>query len=314
MKIAITGASGLIGRALAHELAYTGHELVLLARGSDGRERRLSHLPHAVFLPANVRDEHALAKAFAGCEAVAHCAGINRELGAQTYAKVHVEGTRAVVGAAKATGVRRIALVSFLGARPHGASGYHQSKWEAEETVRAAGLDYTILKCGIVYGRGDHLLDHISRTLHTTRVFATVGFRPQPVAPVAVEDVARVLAAALTGGRLPNQTVAVTGPERLAFAEVVRRIARAAGRRVVILPMPIRFHRILARVLERVMKVPLISTAQVQILAEGVVAAPAGVADLPEDLKPQRRFAVEQIRRALPDPGGFGWRHLRCSP
>jgi uncharacterized protein YbjT (DUF2867 family) len=132
------------------------------------------------------------------------------------------------------------------------------------------------------------------------------------VAPVAVEDVVRILAAALTSKRLANQTLAVTGPERLAFAVVVRRIARAAGRSVVILPMPIGFHRILARVLEPVMKVPLISTAQVRILIEGVVDAPAGVADVPEDLKPSRQFAVEQIRRALPDPAGFGWRHLGC--
>jgi len=80
-----------------------------------------------------------------------------------------------------------------------------------------------------------------------------------------------------------------------------------------VLPMPVWFHRILARVLERVMKVPLISTAQVQILSEGVVDAPEGVADLPEDLKPRRRFVVEQIRRSLPDPGGFGWRHVRCN-
>jgi NADH dehydrogenase len=312
MKIAITGASGLIGRALAHELAYAGHELVLIARGSDGRERKLSRVPHAVFVPASITDEDALVKAFAGCEAVAHCAGINRELGPQTYERVHVEGTQAVVRAAQRAGVGRIAMISFLRARASCGSGYHESKWEAEEIVRVSGLIYTILKCGIVYGRGDHLLDHISHTLYCSRLFATVGIHSAAVAPAAVEDVARLLVASLAGGRLPNETVAVTGPERLEFGEVVRRIARAAGRRVLIVPMPIWFHRLLARVLERVMKVPLISVAQVKILSESVTEPLPGTGELPEDLRPWRRFTVEQIRRGLPDPGGFGMQHLRC--
>jgi len=311
MKIAITGASGLIGRAVAKELAHAGHELVLVARGSDGRERTLSRVPRSVLVPASITEEETLAQALAGCEAVAHCAGINRELGMQTYERVHVQGTRAVLRAARRAGAQRVAMISFLRARPRCGSGYHESKWEAEQIVRASGMDYTILKCGIVYGRGDHLLDHISHALHTTRLFTTVR-GGGAVAPVAVEDLARLVAVALTGGRLTNQTVAVTGPERLSLGEAVRRIASAVGRRVVILPIPRRFHYLLARVLERAMKVPLLSIAQVKILSEDVSEPLPGTRELPEDLKPKRRFTPNEIRPRLPDPGGFGLRHLRC--
>ena len=131
-----------------------------------------------------------MAAALVRSDAVAHCAGINQELGTQTYQRVHVEGTRMLVRAAQRAGVRRIAMISFLRARPHCGSGYHESKWEAEEIIRGSGLAYTILKCGIVYGRGDHLLDHITHALHTTRLFATLQ-GGGAVAPVAVEDVAR---------------------------------------------------------------------------------------------------------------------------
>lgn len=44
------------------------------------------------------------------------------------------------------------------------------------------------LKAGMMYGKGDHMLDHISHTLRLLPVFATVGFSERTVRPVAVED------------------------------------------------------------------------------------------------------------------------------
>ena len=50
-------------------------------------------------------------------------------------------------------------MLSFLRARPDCGSPYHESKWAAEQLIRESGLDYTILKAGMIYGRGDHLID-----------------------------------------------------------------------------------------------------------------------------------------------------------
>src|SRR5262249_18468350 len=65
-------------------------------------------------------------------------------------------------------------------AGPVCGSAYHESKWAAEEIVRSSGLNYTVLKSGMIYGRGDHMLDHISHTLHTIPLFAWVGSRERP--------------------------------------------------------------------------------------------------------------------------------------
>ena len=91
MRIAITGATGFIGQHLAQRLVADRHDVVLIAR----TERTdVSALPASqVKLVANdLSDPAALTEAFAGCDAVAHCAGINREIGKQTYRRVHVEG------------------------------------------------------------------------------------------------------------------------------------------------------------------------------------------------------------------------------
>ncbi len=93
MRIAITGGTGFVGRHLARALVGQGHHVVLLARGIDRRDPAIRGLAGARCVPIGLDDVRALANAFGGCESVAHCAGINRARGAQTYQRVHVDGT-----------------------------------------------------------------------------------------------------------------------------------------------------------------------------------------------------------------------------
>ncbi|MBA4148785.1 MAG: NAD(P)H-binding protein [Verrucomicrobia bacterium] len=311
MRIAITGGTGFVGRTIARRVHGNGHEVVLIARGHDQSDPTLHQLAGARFFPMGLEDAGKLAEAFAGCDAVAHCAGINRECGNQTYRRVHIEGTRNVVDAARKAGVRKIALISFLRARPDCGSAYHETKWAAEEIVRNSGLDYTIFKCGVIYGRGDHMLDHLSQAFHTFPLFAFVGFRDKPIRPNAVEDVARIVEAALVGNELARQTVAVVGPDHLTLRQAVRRVAGVVGRRPLMFPMPIWFHYILGWFVERIMTVPLVSVAQVRMLAEGLAEPHPPCDALPPGLAPQIHFTEEQIWKGLPTPRPFTLRDFR---
>ena len=312
MKIAITGGTGFVGRNIARALTNDGHQVVLIARGHDHTDPTIRSLPRASFHAIGLGSVAELEHAFTGCEAVAHCAGINREIAGTTYQKVHVEGTRNVVAAARRAGVRKILLISFLRARPNCGSGYHESKWQAEEIVRQSGLDFTVLKCGVIYGNGDHMLDHLSHAFHTFPVFAFVGFTDKPIRPNAVEDVARIVRAALTEGALSRRTVAVVGPEQLTLREVVRRVAGVVGRRPLMFPLPLWFHYALGWCVERIMKVPLVSVAQVQMLSEGLAEAAPACEPMPPELAPRIRFTEEQIRHGIPAPASFGLHDLRC--
>jgi len=305
MRIAITGANGFVGTHLAHRLEAEGHEVVLISRRSGKDDRVFAH---------DLSDASVLRELFRNCKAVAHCAGINREIGSQTYKRVHVDGTRNVVDAAKAAGVQKIVLLSFLRARANCGSPYHESKWEAEEIVRNSGLDYTIIKAGVIYGLGDHMLDHLSHALHTFPVFALVGLKEKSVRPLAVEDLVHVMRAAIVDRRMRRQTIALLGPEEIYLSEAVCRVAEVVGKRPLMFPLPIFCHELMAHVFELTMKVPLTSLAQVRILSEGVVEAGSPVVPLPYDLVPTRRFTAEQIRNGLPQPKPFCVGDLRwCS-
>ncbi|WP_431790160.1 NAD(P)H-binding protein [Microbacterium paraoxydans] len=291
MKVAITGGSGFVGRALADRL----EEPVVISRRSG----------------TDITDVDALTAAFAGCDAVTHCAGINREIGDQTFRRVHVEGTAAVVEAARRAGVRRLVMVSFLRARPDCGSGYHESKWEAEEIVRGSGLPHTILKSGMIYGPGDHMVDHVTRAVRTLPFFWTVGYRERTARPVPVEDAADVLVAALEG-RIPEPTVAVMGADEVTLGEAIRRITRVAGRRPAFLPVPTWVVRVLAQLTEWTMVVPLVAKAQARMLAEGVSEPAPWAPEPPEGIRPSRPFDDDSIRAALPT-GRFGLSDLRLA-
>ncbi len=125
MKIAITGGTGFVGRNVARALVNAGHLVVLVARGCDHTDPSLPMLPNSQIKAMGLDDAGKLADAFAGCDAVAHCAGINREIGSQTYQNVHIDGTRNVIAAGRQAGARKIALLSVLRARPNCGSGYH---------------------------------------------------------------------------------------------------------------------------------------------------------------------------------------------
>jgi hypothetical protein len=180
------------------------------------------------------------------------------------------------------------------------------------ELVRGSGLDYTVLKAGMIYGHGDHLVDHISHSVQTIPLFATVGFREKSIRPIPVSEMVDVIVASIEG-RLQKSTVAVTGGEELMLSDAVRQIAKLVGKRVAIVPAPVWFIRIVAQLTEWTMKVPLIAKAQARMLAEGVSEAAPPTPDLPDDLRPRLPFSAEQIEAALPPRGRFGINDLRLS-
>jgi nucleoside-diphosphate-sugar epimerase len=317
MRIAITGGTGFVGGHLATELVAGGHQVVVLARGVDRRPRarQVLALPGIRHERLGLDDADALAGAFDGCQAVAHCAGVNRQLGRSTYQAVHVDGTANVVRAAERAGVQRLTLLSFLRARPACGSPYHESKWAAEEIVRRTrDLHWTVLKPGMIFGRGDHMLDHLSHALHTFPVF--VGLGRMRVRPLAVQDLVRVLLAALVDGRLARMTVPVLGPTELDVQAAVQVVADATGRHPPILPLPLGPHYTAAAwVLERLMTVPMLSMAQVRILREEVVEPVLAPDPLPADLIPATPYELATVRAGLPEPGRFGRQDLRwCRP
>jgi dihydroflavonol-4-reductase len=106
----VTGATGFLGRHLVAELGAQGHTVVALVR-------QKVDIPGATVREGNVLDRASVERVLAGCDGVFHCAGkVSRNPDdAELLQKLHVEGTKNVIAAAKAAAVRRFVLASTSG-------------------------------------------------------------------------------------------------------------------------------------------------------------------------------------------------------
>jgi len=109
----VTGATGFLGRHLLSHLLGAGHEVVALCRKAPselGQERFSVKI-------GDVLDAASIREAAAGCEGLFHCAGrVSRKPeDAEALFRVHVEGTKITLDAARAAGVKRVILASTSG-------------------------------------------------------------------------------------------------------------------------------------------------------------------------------------------------------
>lgn len=246
MKIALSGATGFVGRHLAHEFTTRGHEVRALAHSEPPGQAANANVE---FVTGDVTRPASLRSWLAGCDAAIHLVGIIAEDGDTTFQRIHVEGTGNVVDAARAEGVERFVHMSALGARDEpDATAYHRTKRQAERAVENSGLSYSILRPSLIFGPGDVVVSMLSRMLRfapAVPIFGDGRFRLQPV---WVGDVAAAFANVVEQERWTGRTLELGGPEQLSYRDVVKTIARVQHTPRPLLPVPVAVFRAIAAV------------------------------------------------------------------
>ena len=155
-SIALTGATGFVGGALAKQLATTGRRIQALIRPASTR-KRLSDLA-VKWIEGDLEDLQSLHRLVDGVEAVVHCAGAVRGVTREQFNRVNAEGLARLV---RATVVQqpapRFLLISSLAAREPHLSHYAASKRLGERVLaeKSDRLSWTIYRPCAVYGPGD---------------------------------------------------------------------------------------------------------------------------------------------------------------
>lgn len=274
-RVFVTGATGFVGRSVIQALRSDGYVVRCLVR--RGSERDLRGLEAVERVEGDILVRRGLEEGMAGCQAVVHLVGIIRERPTvgTTFEMVHTQGTINVLEAAMAAGVRRLLHMSALGSRPGARARYHQTKWAAEETVRASGLAWTIFRPSIIYGRGDEFVTMLARMVERSPVVPVIGSGRQRLQPVPVEHVAEGFARALALPATEKHVYEVGGPDQLTMVELLDAIGSALGhRRVRKAHVPLGFMRPVARILHRLPGFP-VTPDQLRMLEEDNVCDPA---------------------------------------
>ena len=274
MRVLITGASGFVGQAVSRAVVGRGHAVRGMTRRPPARP-----LP-GEWVAGSVSSVDDLRRAMAGCDAVIHLVGIIGEVGDQTFDRVHREGTRRVVEACSASGIRRLIHMSALGTRSGAVSGYHRSKWAAEEIVRDSGLDWTVFRPSVIYGPGDGFVNLFVRIGRWSPVVPVIGRGDALLQPVPVEAVAGAFAAALDCPAAVRRTYDLCGPEPMTLAAILRVLHEVTRRRRWLVRVPTAVARVQAALLERIFPVFLRCAApltqdQITMLEEDNVGDPS---------------------------------------
>jgi len=237
MTIGVAGGTGFVGGAIALELFRRGHRVVVLSHRGDAAR---GPLPDSIELRhADVTTGRWLPEALRGLDAlVIALAFENSPIEAprrgRTFMNVDAGGTERLVAAARREGVGRLLYVSGAGAAADAKRHWFRAKWRAESALRSSGIPFTIIRPTWIYGPRDVSLNRFVGFARRLGIVPLTNGGGQLLAPVFIDDVARLAADALVSDAALRQVFELGGPEALPMREVIRRALRAAG-----LPRPI---------------------------------------------------------------------------
>ncbi len=268
MRIAVTGATGFIGRHTVQQLLEDKHEVIAVAHNRPAT----GIFPNSVAVKqASVEDTDSLTQAFENVEGIIHLVGIIAETRTKTFEKTVSQGTRNVAAAGQVAGVQRIVYNSAIGAAADAASKYHRTKFEAESAVISSGLEYVILRPSLVYGPGDgfvSLLEKMIRLSPLTPIPGTGRFKLQPI---FVGDLVRVISCAATKRDVSNETVVVAGPDQLEYLEILDLVKKALEKKRLNFYVPMSVMKLLAIFAEALLKPAPITRDQLLMMSMGNV-------------------------------------------
>ena len=229
MRVAVLGATGVVGRALVPLLACE-HEVVAVSR----RPRRDESGVRWAQADACSRED--VAAALAGVEVAYY---LVHSLGARDFEQRDRQAARIVAAAAEEAGVRQLVYLGGLGGDDPNASPHLRSRRETGELLAGGAVPATTLRAAMIVGRGSAAFETIRALVDRLPAMVAPAWVSTPTQPIALADVARYLAAACGDARTFGQGYDAGGPEVMTYRQMIERIARLRGRRPLIAEVPV---------------------------------------------------------------------------
>lgn len=272
MRVFLTGGTGFVGRQMIHELLLQGHQVRALIRDTSK-----SLPPDVETIIGDTTTYEMLADAAHDCDAIINLVGIIREFPAKkiTFDRLHTQTTKNLVRMAQEIGIRRYIQMSANGTRSEAVTGYHQTKWRAEQVLRDSALDWTIFRPSLIFGPDDLFVNMLADLIKTLPVVPVMGDGCYRLQPVSVIDVARSFVQSL--GRIDTfqQTYHCCGPTQLSYDEMLDLIGYALkrSRSVVKLHHPLCLMKPLVAIFQHVPAFPLTSDQLTMLLEENICSS-----------------------------------------
>ena len=222
---AVTGAFGYSGRYIATRLLAEGHEVITLTNSTPRDDPFGTRVRP---FPLSFDEPEKLAQSLAGVDVLYNTYWVRFNHKWFSHAQA-VRNTQVLFTAAKRAGVRRIVHVSITNPSEDSPLEYFAGKARLEHALQQSGLEYSILRPTVLFGREDVLINNIAWALRRFPVFAVFGDGAYRLQPICVEDLAAL--AVTEGGRDGNRIINAIGPETFTYQALVEAVGQAIGKR-----------------------------------------------------------------------------------
>ena len=239
--IILLGGNGFVGSAIAAQLARQQVPVLLPTRHSHQSPLRVLANVDLLALDIHRDDDLDTLLGLADDAIVINLVGILHDREGTPYgpgfAKAHVELPSRLIAAMHRHGLSRLIHMSALGADAKGPSMYQRSKGDGENLVRNSGLDWTIFRPSVIFGRDDHFINLFAAMQKTLPLVPLAGAGVL-FQPVSVQDVALAFINSLSIQNTIHQSYDLAGPTVFTLAELVRFAGKLNGhpRRIIALP------------------------------------------------------------------------------
>lgn len=230
MRAAVLGATGTIGEALVRELAQQ-HDVVAISRsGSTTPTHRVTPRP------LDVSDRDALAAALEGVDVVYH---LVHSLGSDDFEERDRRAADAVAAASASAGVRQIVYLGGLGDDAESMSAHLRSRAETAERLERGSVPVTTLRAAMIVGAGSAAFETIVALVERLPGMICPRWVSVSTQPLALDDVVRYLVGVAGLEQAYGTRLDVGGAEVMTYREMMERIARILGRRLLIVEVPV---------------------------------------------------------------------------
>ena len=229
VRIAVTGASGFIGSAVARALGENGHEVTALTR------RPQSYSGVGTPVAADVHDAGGLCRALAGQDAAYY---LVHSLASTDFADQDRNGAREFAAAAAGAGLSQVIYLGGLGDDHDDLSAHLRSRREVE-TILADAVPTTALRAGIVIGDGGISWELLRQLVRRIPIMITPQWVETRTQPIALDDAVRALTGVLGRPETIGETYEIGGSQQLTYRSMMHTTARLLGLSLVVLPVPL---------------------------------------------------------------------------
>lgn len=235
MNAFITGATGFIGSRLVEFMANNSQfqKIYCLCRSK-------TNLPHGI-IPIYGSLKHICSIAPIDADVCIHLAAVtnSQNPGSNEVFKTNADGTSALIDFCKKSSIRKIVFLSSINVYLQKKYEYALSKLSAEEHIRTSELEYSILRCSLVYGRGCDSFDKIIGFAKAFHIVPVLGNGKAYEQPIYIDEVCKAIIhhTSITGD---CETCDLFGKTKMSYNKMVKLLAAAIGKKVFLLHLPIK--------------------------------------------------------------------------